>query len=97
MISREKRFSVSGMILLFMVLVNVVTIKAAYTGSEKWYSVLIVTMPLLLLAILNVRQQNFRPTGYARNFFESVQARRRRIWKKFISKEYEEQRRLNHN
>lgn len=56
MIRRQKQASVSGMILLFLVLLNVIFIKAGYTKDEKWYWFLIVTVPLLLLlAIVNIR------------------------------------------
>lgn len=78
MTSKEKPISVSGMILLFLVLVNILAIKAGYTASEKWYWILIVTLQLLLLAILNVTQKkhavlrNFPLIGYVRYFLESI-------------------------
>ncbi|HEX6845437.1 MAG TPA: FMN-binding glutamate synthase family protein [Chitinophagaceae bacterium] len=74
----QKPVSASKIIILLLVLLNVIVLKAAYTGNEKWYWSLIITMPLLLLAILNIRQQkhavlrNFPVIGYLRYFFESI-------------------------
>jgi len=78
MTSKEKQVSVSRMIILFLVLLNIITINAGYTASGKWYWALIVTLPLLLLAILNVTQKkhavlrNFPLIGYVRYFLESI-------------------------
>jgi len=59
MTSKEKPISLSGMIILFLVLVNILVIKAGYTVIGKWYWTLIVTLPLLLLAILKVKASGF--------------------------------------
>lgn len=70
--------SASGLIILMLVLLSVIAIKEGYTSNEKWYRVLIVTLPLLLLAIINIRQKkhallrNFPLIGYLRYFFESI-------------------------
>lgn len=78
MIIKERKVSVSGMILAILIIINVLTIKAGYTSSQHWYWVLIVTIPLLALAILNIRQKkhallrNFPVIGYARYFLESL-------------------------
>jgi hypothetical protein len=47
MIQNKKRDSISGHILLLLVLVNVIAIKEGYTVNEKWYWVLVFTLPLL--------------------------------------------------
>ena len=56
-IRNKKQVPASGIIILLLVLINVITIMEAYTGNEKWYWVLVLTLPLLLLAIINVRQR----------------------------------------
>lgn len=56
MIRNKRRVPASRIIILLLVLGNVITIIEAYTGNEKWYWVLVLTLPLLLLAIINVRQ-----------------------------------------
>jgi|GEM_PF-1899532 len=56
-IRNKKQVPASGIIILLLVLINVITIMEAYTGNEKWYWVLVLTLPLLLLAIINVRRR----------------------------------------
>ena len=53
----QKSIPISRMIILLFVLINVIVIRQAYTGSGKWYYVLILTLPLLILAITNTRQR----------------------------------------
>ncbi|RYG40727.1 MAG: FMN-binding glutamate synthase family protein, partial [Chitinophagaceae bacterium] len=66
------------MIILFIVILNAVVVRQAYMGSNNWYWVLGVTLPLLILAIANIRQKkhailrNFPVVGYLRYFFESI-------------------------
>jgi glutamate synthase domain-containing protein 2 len=73
---KRKSISVSGSIILFMVFINVIVIRQAYTGSQAVYWFLPFTLALLLLAISNVRQKghailrNFPLIGYLRYFFE---------------------------
>jgi glutamate synthase domain-containing protein 2 len=75
---KQKPISASGIIILFLVFLNLISIRAGYSENEKWYLVLIITVPLLLLAISNIRQKkhailrNFPVIGYLRYFFESV-------------------------
>ena len=49
--------SISGIILLFIVLLNVVIAKHAFTVNTTWYWALLVTLPLLMLAIFYSRQK----------------------------------------
>lgn len=56
MMRNKRRVPASRIIILLLVLGNVITIIEAYTGNEKWYWVLVLTLPLLLPAIINVRQ-----------------------------------------
>src|SRR5690242_2590520 len=74
----NKSISASGIIILILVLINVIAIKEAFTGNGSWYLVLIVALPLLLLAIANIRQKkhailrNFPVIGYLRYLLETV-------------------------
>lgn len=74
----QKTVPISGMIILLIVLINIIVIRQGYTGSGSWYYALILTVPLLMLAIANIRQtkhailRNFPIIGYLRYFFESI-------------------------
>jgi glutamate synthase domain-containing protein 2 len=78
MISKQKPISASGIIILSFALLNAIAIREAYTGNENWYWALVITVPLLFLVILNVRQKkhailrNFPVIGYLRYFFEFI-------------------------
>lgn len=47
----QKHNSLSGIILLVLVLINAVVLRTAYTVNEKWYWALLVSLPLLVIAI----------------------------------------------
>jgi hypothetical protein len=51
----------SKMSIAFLVLINTIAIRDGYAGNEKWYWMLIVTLPLLLLAIFTLRQKKHFP------------------------------------
>lgn len=74
----NKSVPASGIIILLLVLINVIVIKEAFTGNGKWYLSLVITLPLLLLAIANIRQKkhailrNFPVIGYLRYLFETI-------------------------
>lgn len=78
MTQNQKQVPASGLIILILVLGSVIALKEGFTGSGKWYWVLLFTLPLLLLAIANIRQKkhailrNFPVVGYLRYFFESI-------------------------
>ena len=78
MTGKQKPISASKIIITFLVVLNAIAIRAGYVQNENWYWSLIITMPLLLLAILNIRQKkhavlrNFPVIGYLRYFFESI-------------------------
>jgi len=78
MIKDRKQVSFSRMVVLLLLLVNAVILKIAFTGNSNWYWALLIFVPLLLLAIINVRQKkhailkNFPLIGYLRYFFESI-------------------------
>ncbi|HEY6975564.1 MAG TPA: hypothetical protein VH396_04705 [Chitinophagaceae bacterium] len=83
---KRKFLSVSGMILLILVLINVIILKTAYLVSENWYWCLIVSLPLLLVAIYDVRQKqhamlcNYPVIGHLRYFFESIRSELRQYF-----------------
>ena len=54
---KKKPIPARGSIILFLVLLNAISIRAGYSENEKWYWVLIITLPLLLLAILKYWRQ----------------------------------------
>jgi len=75
---KEKNVSVSRIVILLLVIINVLIIKVAFIQNENWYWGLIVTMPLLLIAIIDVRQtkhailRNYPVIGRLRYFFENI-------------------------
>ena len=52
MLHKEKNVSVSGTIILLLVISNVLILKVAFIQNENWYWALVVSLPLLLIAIL---------------------------------------------
>jgi glutamate synthase domain-containing protein 2 len=78
MIRKQKPVSVSTLILLMLVLANAAVIRTAYAVHANWYWALIITMPLLLLAIRDRKQRkhaiirNFPVIGHLRYFFETI-------------------------
>jgi hypothetical protein len=57
MIQNRIQIPVSGIIILLLVLANIIAITEGYVNNEKWYGVLLLTLPLLVLAIINIRRQ----------------------------------------
>jgi len=57
MIRDEKKAVPSGHIILILVLGTVIALKEGYISNGKWYWILTLTLPLLLLAIINSRQK----------------------------------------
>lgn len=78
MIRNQKQVSVSGVILALLVITNAVILQAGYTANGKWYWGLLVSVPLLLIAIRDVLQKkhalirNYPVIGHLRYFFESI-------------------------
>jgi glutamate synthase domain-containing protein 2 len=74
----QKNFSARGFIIFFLVLVNAIILRYAYTGYPNLYWWLLVTMPLLLVAIFDANQKkhaiirNFPVIGHLRYFFEFI-------------------------
>jgi hypothetical protein len=55
MTNRERQIPASRIIILFLLLLNVIVISQAYVKNEKWYWPLVITLPLFLLSLLNIR------------------------------------------
>ncbi len=53
----QNSIPVSRTIILIIVILNVVVIKDGYTGDGSWYYALFLTLPLLILGIINIRQR----------------------------------------
>jgi hypothetical protein len=51
----QKLIPAGRIIILIIVLLNVVIIKEGYTGDGSWYYALFLTVPLLILGIVNIR------------------------------------------
>ena len=51
---KQQPVSARGMIILFLVLLNVIILKTGYTTDENWYWALTVSTPLLVVAGLSV-------------------------------------------
>lgn len=78
MIRNQKQISISGIIILILILFNVIVVRNAYVINEKWYWAMIVSVPLLLIAIRDRMQKkhalirNYPLIGHLRYFFESI-------------------------
>jgi hypothetical protein len=78
MIRNKQHISVGGAILLIVVLLNTIILQTAYTGNDTWYWALLVTVPLLFIAIWDRQQKkhaimrNFPFIGRLRYFFEKI-------------------------
>lgn len=74
----QKPISASSSIILIILFLNVLVIRAAYINNYNFYWALVITLPLLLLAIYNIRQKkhailrNYPVIGYLRYLFESI-------------------------
>lgn len=72
----QQSISVSGAIILILVLLNGIIFRWAYTINENYYWALSITLPILLLAIYNTRQRkhailrNYPVIGYLRYMLE---------------------------
>lgn len=74
----QKSARISAIIILLLVLINTLVLEQGYLVNRDWYWVLLLTVPLLILAIANIRQKkhailrNFPVIGYLRYFFEFI-------------------------
>jgi regulator of nucleoside diphosphate kinase len=74
----QKSARISAIIILLLVLINTLVLEQGYLVNRDWYWLLLLTVPLLILAIANIRQKkhailrNFPVIGYFRYFFEYI-------------------------
>lgn len=75
--SANQQVTARGMIILFIVLVNILVLRGAYeSGGGYW--LLFITLPLLAIGIYNIKQRrhallrNYPLIGYLRYWFESI-------------------------
>lgn len=61
--------SASGIIAAIAVFLNVIVFKSAFTINEEWYWALLVTIPLLLVAVSDIKRNkyNYRNKRTSRN------------------------------
>ena len=59
MFRSQKLFSLSGIILLIVLLLNGVIIEAAYTDNQNLYWALLISIPLLAIAIYYAKQKKY--------------------------------------
>jgi len=69
MIRNKKPASFSGMIVLILVFINAVILKTALITSEKWYCGLVISLPLLIIALRDTRRK--KPVFVHQNFREA--------------------------
>ncbi|MEO5998901.1 MAG: hypothetical protein ABIN89_19205 [Chitinophagaceae bacterium] len=78
MLIRKNNISGSGTIILILVMTSVLISKIAYIHNNNWYWGLLVTLPLLLIAIVDARHskqailRNYPVIGHPRYFFEKT-------------------------
>ncbi len=74
----QRQVSVSGMIVMIAVLLNVIVISTAFTGNPGAYWWLLLSVPILLIALHDVFQKkhaiirNYPVIGHLRYFLESI-------------------------
>ena len=49
--------SVSGIVVLLLVLSNAIVLKHGFVSDGSWYKLLYVTLPLLLLSLISFRKK----------------------------------------
>jgi glutamate synthase domain-containing protein 2 len=78
MSQKNKYSSPSATIILLLVLINALILKVAFVDNSNWYWLMIITLPLLLVAIYDIQQKkhvvlrNFPVIGHLRYFFERI-------------------------
>lgn len=60
MSGNHQQIPASRMILGIVVLLNIVILKSAYLSGNKWYLLLLVTLPLLFITVKKTRQHKVR-------------------------------------
>ncbi len=82
----QQQVSARGMIILAITLINIIVLRSAYISGGNSYWVLLITLPLLFIALYNVRQRkhallrNYPLIGYARYWLEAIRPEMRQYF-----------------
>ncbi|RYG45244.1 MAG: FMN-binding glutamate synthase family protein [Chitinophagaceae bacterium] len=82
----EKRISLAGSIVATLVFVNIIVVSLGYSRSSDLYLLLLITMPLLIMALQDVSQKkhairrNYPVLGRLRYLFESIRPEMRQYF-----------------
>ncbi|MBO9681132.1 MAG: FMN-binding glutamate synthase family protein [Flavisolibacter sp.] len=74
----SKWISIRGMIVFAVILLNAIILRKAFTAGSTWYWGLLVSAPLLAIAVIDITQRrhaiirNFPLIGHLRYFFEFI-------------------------
>ncbi len=68
---QNKTCSTSGIVVSIFIFLNALIVKIAFIKNENWYWWLFVTMPVLILAILDFRKKRKRHLPQAHNLYAS--------------------------
>jgi hypothetical protein len=55
--TRNRAISVSDHIIFLLLLTNVIALKNAFVIREKWYWVLVITIPLFIVSLIMCRRK----------------------------------------
>ncbi|MGV3658355.1 MAG: glutamate synthase-related protein, partial [Chitinophagaceae bacterium] len=81
-----EHMAVSTAIVMFVAMINIIVVGVAYTAGAGWYWALLLTLPLLGLAIRDTRQKkhavirNFPIIGHLRYLFEGIRPEMRQYF-----------------
>jgi len=75
MTPNKENISISGIIVLILVCLNAFIAKIAFIVNEKWYGILVFTIPLLIVAIWDMRKKKYtalrcKVPGHPHYFFK---------------------------
>ena len=81
MLVKKNNTSVRGTIILILVITSALILKVAYIHNNNWYWGLLITLPLLFMAIVDLRQskhailRNYPIIGHLRYFFQKKEGK----------------------
>ena len=55
----EKSGSIDETRMVFLVVINAIVLQIAFTKSDWWYSMLLITVPLLAISVYDVMKEKF--------------------------------------
>jgi hypothetical protein len=58
MLHKENHVPISGIIILLLVYLNAFILKMAFIQNKNWYEALIITLPLLIVAVYDNRARS---------------------------------------